>query len=123
MCLQRWLRPPGDLPVMKRFTTEQQAAIEARSGSSLLAANAPSGRALREPALGVSAPRRPRGPPAPRLTIPPPSPTPDPTTLAPACAAAQRDLAPAGDGMRVAAARPALEACAALVAAPAASAG
>src|SRR4029079_5809356 len=42
--LQRRLRTPGDLPLMRRFTREQRAAIEARTGSSLLAANAGSGK-------------------------------------------------------------------------------
>ena len=44
--LQRRLRPPGDLPrrMSRRFTPEQRAAIEARTGSSLLAANAGSGK-------------------------------------------------------------------------------
>ena len=41
--VQRRLRPSGDLPLM-RFTPEQRAAIAARTGSSLLAANAGSGK-------------------------------------------------------------------------------
>ena len=69
------------------------------------------GPALRDLVQTVYATLRARGHEQPRLVIPARPPAPDPAPLAAARAAAARELATAGDGMRVAAAREALEAC------------
>ena len=70
------------------------------------------GAALRELVQTAYATLRARGHEQPRLVIPPTPPAPDADALAAAREAAARELATAGDGMRVAAARAALDACA-----------
>jgi hypothetical protein len=84
------------------------------AGPSAIDLAASYGAALRELVLAAHATLRARGHSHPRLVIPPAPPTPDPAALAAATATAARELAAAGDGARVAAARAALEASARL---------
>ena len=74
------------------------------------------GPALRDLVLGAYASLRARGHARPRLEIPGEKPPPDPAPLLAAAEAAQADLKLAGAGVRVCAARDALEACRALLA-------
>src|SRR4051794_4188766 len=74
------------------------------------------GPALRDLVLGAYASLRARGHVRPRLTIPPGKPAPDTAALAAAAEAALADLKLAGAGVRVCAARHALEACRVLLA-------
>src|SRR5262249_21132847 len=67
------------------------------------------GPALKDLVQDAYASLRARGHARPRLVIPPPVPTPDPTALSTAREAAARDLATAGDGVRVCAGRDALD--------------
>src|SRR5690348_5642465 len=76
------------------------------------------GAALRDLVLGAYGSLRARGPVGPRLEIPPAKPAPDPASLLAAAAAALADLKLAGAGVRVCAARDALETCRALLATP-----
>ncbi len=72
------------------------------------------GPGLRELVRGTYATLRARGHAAPRIAVPPAGRAPDPAPLTAARTAAERALATAGDGVRVAAARDALAACAEL---------
>ena len=74
------------------------------------------GPALRDLVLGAYASLRARGHARPRLAIPGEKPPPDPAALLAAAEAALADLKLAGAGVRVCAARDALEACRALLA-------
>src|SRR4051794_27321628 len=69
------------------------------------------GPALRDLILGTYSTLRARGQAEPHVAIPEPRPVPETRPLAIAREAAVRDLATAGDGVRVAAARDALDAC------------
>jgi ATP-dependent helicase/nuclease subunit A len=89
-------------------------ALEAwarRHGDEAIDLAASYGPALRELVQDAYASLRARGHARPRLVIPPPVPAPDRRALAATRAAAVRDLAMAGDGVRVAAGREALELC------------
>jgi ATP-dependent exoDNAse (exonuclease V) beta subunit len=80
-----------------------------RHGAAAIDLAASYGPALQDLVQDTYASLRARGHARPRLTIPPPVPTPDPAALAAAREAAARDLATAGDGVRVAAGRDALD--------------
>jgi len=86
-------------------------------GSEAIDLAASYGPGLRELILGTYATLRARGHDRPRLQIPPAAPPPDPGKLAAAREAALYDLRLAGAGVRVNAARDALEACGELLAA------
>lgn len=70
------------------------------------------GANLRDLIRGTYSTLRARGQARPRVPIPPQTAAPDPSALAAAGEATRRDLAPAKDGVRIAAARTALEECA-----------
>ncbi len=86
-------------------------------GSSAIDLTASYGPALRDLVLGAYHSLRARGHARPRLAIPVEKPAPDATALAAAAEAALADLKLAGAGVRVCAARDALEACRAQLAA------
>jgi ATP-dependent helicase/nuclease subunit A len=97
-------------------------ALEAwarRHGSAAIDLAASYGPALRDLVRGAYASLRARGHARPRLVIPAPPPPPDPTALAAAREAALRELITAGGGVRITAARDALESCGELLAAAA----
>jgi ATP-dependent exoDNAse (exonuclease V) beta subunit len=97
-----------------------ELALEAwarRHGADAIDLAASYGPALRDLLLGTYASLRARGHARPRLVVPPTPSEPDPSALAAAREAALGDLATAGNGVRVTAARDALEACAELLAA------
>jgi ATP-dependent helicase/nuclease subunit A len=109
-----------DEPAARRTAeAAYERALEAWAGArgapavDLAAAYGPS---LRELILAAHETLRSRGESHPRLPVPPPRPAPDPAALAAARDAAAAVLA-GGDGKKVAAARDALEVCAAFVAA------
>lgn len=95
-------------------------ALEAwgrKHGAAAIDLAASYGPNLRDLIQGTYSTLRARGQARPRVQIPPPTAAPDPSALAAAGEAAVRDLAPAKDGVRIAAARTALEECARITAA------
>ena len=98
----------------RRAEASNEAALELwarRHGAAAIDLAASYGPALRDLVQGAYSSLRARGHARPRLVIPPPTPEPDPTALAATREAALRDLATAGDGVRVTAGREALELC------------
>ncbi|MDA0163920.1 UvrD-helicase domain-containing protein, partial [Solirubrobacter ginsenosidimutans] len=94
--------------------TAYEEALETwarRHGADAIDLAASYGPALRDLVQGAYASLRARGHARPRLVIPPPPRVPDPTTLAATREAALDDLRLAGGGVRVTAAREALEQC------------